>query len=55
LPNNDFPIFQKYYTPGECPVLEKISGELISLPNHLTLTKEDIDRVSEVVNAAAKS
>lgn len=55
LPNNEFPIFQKYYTPGSCPVLEKVSHELISLPNHLHLTRADIDRVCEVVSAAAKS
>lgn len=55
LPNNDFPIFQQYYKKGECPVLERISETLISLPNHLTLEKKDIDRVCEVVHATAKS
>lgn len=55
LPNNEFPVFQKYYKKGECPVLEKIHGELISLPNHLSLNKQDIERVCEVVNATAKS
>lgn len=55
LPNNEFPVFAKYYKKGACPVLEKVSRELISLPNHLRLTKQDVDHVCEVVNASAKS
>lgn len=55
LPNNEFPVFQKYYSKGDCPVLERVSGELISLPNHLHMTKTDVDRICEVVCDAAKS
>jgi len=55
LPNNEFPIFQKYYTKGSCPNLERISEELISLPNHLHLSKADVDRVCEVVCGSARS
>jgi len=55
LPNNQFPVFQKYYKKGDCPILESISEELISLPNHLNLTKNDIDRVCEVIYDHAKS
>lgn len=55
LPNNEFPVFKKYYKPGLCPNLEVIAGEIISLPNHLQLTKADIHKVSEVVIHAAKS
>lgn len=54
LPNNEFPVFRKFYKPGMCPNLEKIAGEIISLPNHLQLTKSDIDKVSETVIHAAK-
>lgn len=55
LPNNEFPIFNKYYTKGSCPNLERISTEIISLPNHLHLNRADIDRVCEVVCGAARS
>ncbi len=54
LPNYEFPVFQKFYTKGSCPVSEKISKEIISLPNHLQLNESDIDRVCEVVIQAAK-
>ncbi len=54
LPNNEFPVFQQYYTKGECPVLERVSEKLISLPNHLNLTKQDIDKVCEIVHAHTK-
>lgn len=55
LPNNEFPVFNKYYTKGSCPKLERVSEQLISLPNHLHLSKADVDRVCEVVCGAAKS
>jgi dTDP-4-amino-4,6-dideoxygalactose transaminase len=54
LPNYEFPVFQKFYTRGSCPNAERISNEIISLPNHLQLTQTDIDRVCEVVISAAK-
>lgn len=54
LPNCEFPIFQKFYKKGSCPNMEKISSEIISLPNHLQLTQADIDLVCETVIHAAK-
>lgn len=54
LPNNEFPVFQKFYKKGDCPVLEKVSKELISLPNHLRMKKQDVDYICEVVRATAK-
>lgn len=54
LPNSEFPVFQKYYKKGSCPNLEKISEEILSLPNHLQLTEADINKVCEVVVNAAK-
>jgi dTDP-4-amino-4,6-dideoxygalactose transaminase len=55
LPNYEFPVFSKFYTKGSCPNCEQISKEIISLPNHLLLTKKDIDRVCEVVINASRS
>lgn len=55
LPNNEFPLFKKYYRKGECPVLERVAPELLSLPNHLKLTRTDVDRICEIVVHAAKS
>jgi len=55
LPNFEFPVFQKYYQKGSCPNAERISNEILSLPNHLKLTQSDIDFVSEVVIQHAKT
>jgi dTDP-4-amino-4,6-dideoxygalactose transaminase len=55
LPNYNFPVFAKYYSPGDCPTCERVSEEILSLPNHLLLTKKDIDKVCEVLIDAAKS
>lgn len=55
LPNNEFPVFQKFYKKGSCPNVEKISQEIISLPNHLQLSESDINQVCETVIYAAKS
>lgn len=54
LPNNEFPVFEKFYKKGSCPTMERISSEIISLPNHLQLTQADIDLVCETVINAAK-
>lgn len=55
LPNNEFPIFAHYYKKGECPVLERVAPELISLPNHLRMSEEDVMKISEIISYAAKS
>ena len=54
LPNYEFPIFKSFYKPGQCPNAEKISTEIMSLPNHLLVTQEDIHRVCEIVLKVAK-
>jgi dTDP-4-amino-4,6-dideoxygalactose transaminase len=54
LPNYSFPVFEKYYTKGECPKCEIVSEEILSLPNHLLLTKKDIDKICEVLIDATK-
>jgi dTDP-4-amino-4,6-dideoxygalactose transaminase len=54
LPNYEFPVFQPFYKKGSCPNLERISSEILSLPNHLQLTPSDIDQVCETVIHAAK-
>ena len=55
LPNYEFEPFKKFYTQGSCPNTEKISKEIISLPNHLGLTKKDIDMICEVVVNASRN
>lgn len=54
LPNYEFPVFSKYYEKGSCPNAEKISKEILSLPNHLGMTFDDVKRISEVVLNAAE-
>ncbi|OGN64801.1 MAG: hypothetical protein A3E80_04890 [Chlamydiae bacterium RIFCSPHIGHO2_12_FULL_49_9] len=54
LPNYEFPVFRPFYKRGSCPVSEKISSEIISLPNHLQLIRSDIDRVCDLVIRSAK-
>jgi len=54
LPNYEFPVFQRYYRTGQCPNTERISTEIISLPNHLMVTQENVHRVCEIVLKAAK-
>lgn len=54
LPNCEFPVFKKFYKKGSCPTMERIASEIISLPNHLQMTQDDIDRVCETVIHAAR-
>jgi dTDP-4-amino-4,6-dideoxygalactose transaminase len=35
--------------PGDCPVTEKVSDQLVRLPFHNALTEEDLERVVEAV------
>ncbi len=48
LPNFEFTPFQKYYD-GTCPNAESITKQIISLPNHLYLTKADVERVINII------
>ena len=49
LPNFNFKPFKKYYD-GKCIHAENITKKIISLPNHLYLTKMDIDKVINIIN-----
>ena len=42
------------YASGTCPNSHKLSEEVISLPLHMSLTKEDIQKVIKVVKKAVK-
>jgi dTDP-4-amino-4,6-dideoxygalactose transaminase len=42
------------YGQGTCPNATKLSGEVISLPLHMYLTNEDIQKVIDVVKKAVK-
>lgn len=53
LPNMFFTPFSKYYRSGDCPVTEFISKRIISLPNHLEVTREDVRKVCEIINETA--
>lgn len=48
-------VFSRFYRPGDCPNFERLVGELLCLPSHLRLKKEDVDLVCELICGAAKS
>lgn len=45
--NTEYGMYQ--YANGTCPHAHEVSGRLLSLPLHLRMTKNDVDRVSELV------
>lgn len=45
--NTEYGMYQ--YAKGTCPHAHEVSGRLLSLPLHLRMTKDDVDRVSELV------
>ncbi len=49
LPNYLFPVFNKF-SYELCKNVDRLSDEIISLPNHLELTREDVRRISGIVN-----
>lgn len=51
LPNYKFPVMAGY-DHSECFSVEEAFKFVISLPNHLALTRKDIQRISEIVNNA---
>jgi dTDP-4-amino-4,6-dideoxygalactose transaminase len=51
LPNYEFPVF-KNFSHSSCERVEKFSGRLVSLPNHLNLTRQDVRDVCAVVKGA---
>jgi|GEM_PF-4607491 dTDP-4-amino-4,6-dideoxygalactose transaminase len=48
-------IFSNFYQRGDCPNFEELVGELLCLPSHLRLKKEDVDLVCELICGTAKS
>lgn len=50
LPNMNFAPFKKYYNKFSCKVTESASDCIVSLPNHLSLTYKDVERVCGVIN-----
>jgi dTDP-4-amino-4,6-dideoxygalactose transaminase len=48
--------YQMYrYANGSCPHAQEVSRRILSLPLHLRLTRQDVDRVSElVINCSAR-
>lgn len=55
LPNNEFAPFKQFYKRGQCPVMEDVSERIVSLPNHLGITKQDVEKICRVVLDAIKS
>lgn len=49
IPNYEFPIFEKYYTKGSCPNTEKIANKILTLPNHLRLTHDDVMEICKII------
>ncbi|WP_027086117.1 DegT/DnrJ/EryC1/StrS family aminotransferase [Cohnella panacarvi] len=50
--NTDYAMYA--YGQGTCPRAHDMSGRILSLPMHLQLREEDVDRVCEIVAAHAK-
>jgi dTDP-4-amino-4,6-dideoxygalactose transaminase len=45
--NTEYPMYS--YASGTCPSAARASGEIISLPLHMSLTRNDIDMISDLV------
>jgi len=54
MPNFGFKPFEKFYK-NDCQTAAKMAEQIISLPNHLFLTKKDIDRVVDIINETQKN
>ena len=53
MPNYKFKPFEQYY--DSCQNTETISDKIISLPNHLYLEKNDVDKVVNIINETQKN
>ena len=49
IPNYEFSIFNQYYVVGSCPVTENIADNILTLPNHLRLTYEDVQNICNII------
>ncbi|MCQ2972340.1 MAG: DegT/DnrJ/EryC1/StrS family aminotransferase, partial [archaeon] len=54
IPLYNQPIYKKLGFTGDCPNAEKAADNVISLPVHSALTKEDLDLVIAAVKAASE-
>ena len=50
-PNYEFPVFAPYVQ-GTCPNAEMVSSQILSLPNHLCMGKEDVDKICDIIRDA---
>ena len=53
IPLYNQPIYKKLEVEGDCPNAELAADNVISLPVHPSLTKEDLDLVIEAVKTAS--
>ena len=53
IPLYNQPIYKKLGIEGDCPLAEKAADNVISLPIHPSLTKEDLDLVVDAVKEAS--
>jgi len=54
LPNYEFPVFEKFYKKGSCPVAESLSGMILTLPNHLQVEQKHIEQISKIIFESQK-
>jgi dTDP-4-amino-4,6-dideoxygalactose transaminase len=51
IPNYEFNVFSSFYEKGSCPNTEKIANKILTLPNHLRLTYEDVRTICDIILA----
>jgi dTDP-4-amino-4,6-dideoxygalactose transaminase len=51
IPNYEFSIFNSFYQQGNCPTTEQIANNILTLPNHLRLTYDDVQNICNIVLA----
>jgi len=49
LPLHRQPVFKQLWKEKECPISEKISKQIFSIPVHPALTKEDLEKILEAI------
>lgn len=50
-PNTAFPVFAPFYSPGSCPRMEACAPHILSLPNHLDVSFDDVAAIAAVIRA----
>ena len=54
IPNYEFGVFSSFYSKGDCRITEKIAGDILTLPNHLRLTYEDVKGICQIITATVE-